>query len=324
MGSADNARAEIEHFALESQHGAISRKQALDAGMTAAQIDRRLRRQQWLPSGSRGWYVLAEQAADPLAALSAATRAMAGPAWVASALALFELRPHPTVPMVASDRDHAGPNVQRVHVTRLAQLPRTVVDAIDTVTAAVAVVAAGRWLRTDVELHLLIDSAIRNGATSWAEVERVLQYFPRRGRAGSTRMRLVLADHGVDPALPLSDWGRQFVAGIIDAALPRPLMEYRVLDRSGRLVAQVDAGYPDHRYAIELDSRAHHLTVEAFERDRQRDGDLAQIGWMVRRFTWRQWHERRPWVVATIKADLEHRATAPGAARPTHRQSTPG
>lgn len=211
--------------------------------------------------------------------------------------------------MVASDREYSGPEIHRVHVTGLAQLPRTVVDGIDTVTAAVAVVGAGRWLRNDTDLHLLIDSAIRKGATNWAEVERVLRYFPRRGRAGSTRMRSVLADHGVDPALPLSDWGRQFVAGIIDTALPRPRMEYRVLDRSGRLVAQVDAGYPDHRYAIELDSRAHHLTAEAFERDRERDGNLAQIGWMVRRFTWRQWHERRPWVIATIKADLENRAS---------------
>lgn len=316
MGSfdSDSARAEVERLALEHRHGAVSRSQALAGGMTAAQIDRRVRRRQWRPVGPRGWYVLADQVDNPLASLAAATRALAGPAWVASALGLFELRSHPVTPMVASDRDYSGHDVRRVHVSRLAQLPRTVVDGIETVTAAVAVVAAGRWIRSDIDLHLLIDSAIRNGSTSWAEVERVLQYFPRRGRAGSTRMRSVLADHDVDPALPLSDWGRRFVVELGDTRLPRPRMEYRVTDATGRLVAQVDAAYPDLCYAIELDSRAHHLNPEAFERDRRRDGDLAQRGWLVRRFTWHQWQRRRPWVVATIEADLRQRTVLGGTA----------
>ncbi|MDH3299148.1 MAG: hypothetical protein OES24_01420 [Acidimicrobiia bacterium] len=295
------------------QHGALSREQALRAGMSAAQVDRRLRRRQWLPLAARGWYVLAAHAENPLAALTAATRSLAGPAWADSALPLFGMGDHPHIPMVASDRDHSGPGIQRVHVTRLDDLPRTTVDGIDTVTAAVAVVSSGRWLRSETDLQVLIDRAIRSGTTTWREVEQVLTIFPCRGRAGSTKMRIVLADRRSDPALPLSDWGRRFVAGLADSALPRPRLEYRVVDKTGRLIAQVDAAYPEHRYAIELDSHAYHINPEAFELDRRRDGDLAQVGWLVRRFTWQQWNKLRPWVVATIRADLE--------ARPGHGQT---
>lgn len=303
-----SARDRVEQDALDQNHGAIFRRDALAAGMTVAQVNRRRRRGQWLPLGPAGWYVLNAEATNPLAGLAAATQALSGPAWVDSSLALFELRPHPTIPMVATGRRYSGPGVTAVHVTGLDQLPRTTVCGIDTVTAAVAVVAAGRWRKTDGQLHELIDEAIRQGLTNWREVECVLRLFPRRGRAGSTLMRQVLDDHRVDPALPLSAWGRRFVVGLSDTSLPRPVMEHRVLDRRGRLVAQVDAAYPQYRYAIELDSQAYHLNREAFESDRERDGDLAQNGWLVRRFTWQQWMKRRPWVVATIQADLGSRA----------------
>ncbi len=307
MSSSESARIRVEQIALQRQHGAIFRRDALAAGMTSPQIKRRVHRRQWLPLGPRGWYVIAAETDNPLAALVAGTRALSGPAWADSALALFELAQHPTEPIIASNRRHTGQGAKAVHVTRLAQLPQTTVAGIQTVTAAVAVVAAGRWLRSDLDLHLLVDTAIRAGVTSWDEVEKVLEYFPHRGRAGSTKMRQVRADHELDPALPLSNWGREFMYGILDTDLPRPKMEFRVLDGAGNFVAQVDAAYPRRRYAIELDSHAHHLNPTAFEVDRRRDGDLAQLGWLVRRFTWDQWHRRRPWVVATIRADLRSR-----------------
>ncbi len=304
LDGSSSVRDEVELRALQHQHGAIARAEALAGGMTVLQIDRRVRRRQWIPAGPQGWYLLASQAGNPLPRLVAGTRALEGPAWASSALALHELGSHPDLPMIAAARCYRGPGVTRVHVTRLRELPRTTILGIDTVTAAVAVVAAARWLRSDTDLAVLIDRAIRQGATTWLEVEEILRFFPRRGRGGSTRMRQVLTDHAVDPALPLSDWGRWFVVGLVDAGLPRPRMEHRVIDPRGRLVAQVDAAYPDLRYAIELDSKAFHLSPEAFERDRERDGTLAQHGWTVRRFTWDQWHNRRRWVLATIQSDL--------------------
>ena len=307
LAEVEQARAEVERQALAHHHGAVSRSHAIAAGMSRNQIDRRVRRGQWLPLGPRGWYVVSACQADPMAALTAATNALNGPAWGPSALALFDLGPHPATPTVASNRRYGGAGVTPVHVSGLAQLHRTRVQGIETVTAAVAVVAAGRWRRSEIELHTLIDTAIRKEVSTWDEVESMLKRFPRRGRAGSTRMRQVLADHEVDPALPLSNWGREFVAGVVDCGLPRPRMEYRIVDGSCRLIAQVDAAYPRHRYAIELDSHAYHLNPEAFERDRRRDGNLAQLGWLVRRFTWRQWQHQRPWVIATIRADLAAR-----------------
>ncbi|MDH3293234.1 MAG: hypothetical protein OER95_02810 [Acidimicrobiia bacterium] len=36
---------------------------------------------------------------------------------------------------------------------------------------------------------------------------------------------------------------------------------------------------------------AFHLNPKAFERDRKRDGTPAQVGRLVRRFTWYQWEQ---------------------------------
>lgn len=310
----DDVRAVAEQRAADRFHGAIARELAINAGMTRAQIDRRVRSGQWIPLGPRGWYAPVGQASDPLPRLVAAVAAYDGPAWGASALAMNQLGNHPPLPMVATHRRCSSrPGAEVIYVAGLGELPQTTIDGVRSVTTAVAVVSAGRWLATDTDLHLLVDEAIRSGRTTWREIEAVLRLFPARGRGGSTRMRQVLDDHAIDPALPLSNWGREFVVGLCSCGLPRPRMEHRVSDQTGRLVAQVDAAYPKLRYAIELDSHAHHLNPEAFERDRRRDGDLAQLGWLVRRFTWEQWHRQRSWVVATIRADLRTRQATTSA-----------
>jgi hypothetical protein len=297
----------VERTAADDRHGAISRSDALAAGMTKAQIDRRLRKGQWVRPGPEGWYLLESHANSDLARLFVASSALDGPAWGQSSVALFELAEHPNTPMVASTRRYTGPGARRIHVTGLRQLPTVRINGIESVTAAVAVVAAARWMRSEAELHILIDTAIRNGVTGWREVEAILRRFPRMGRGGSVRMRQVLEDRRVDAAVPLSDWGRRFVVELRDTDLPRPAIEYRVVDDRGCFIAQVDAAYPALRFAIELDSRAFHLSEEAFEVDRQRDADLARAGWLVRRFTWRQWQDQRPWLVRTIRSDLAHR-----------------
>ncbi|MDH3293235.1 MAG: hypothetical protein OER95_02815 [Acidimicrobiia bacterium] len=98
MNKAEQRRAKVEQLALDEHQGAISQRRAREIGVSIAQIDRRVRRHQWLPMGPQGWFALADQAHNPLASLFAATRALTGPSWGRSGLTLFCPARTPSVP----------------------------------------------------------------------------------------------------------------------------------------------------------------------------------------------------------------------------------
>lgn len=65
--------------------------------------------------------------------------------------------------------------------------------------------------------------------------------------------------------------------------LPPPLFNAPVQLADGRI--EVDFLWPDHRFALEADSRDFHGTAVAFERDRWRDRELMRAGYSVLRVT---------------------------------------
>jgi very-short-patch-repair endonuclease len=109
---------------------------------------------------------------------------------------------------------------------------------------------------------------------------------------------------------------RQLLAGVTDGA--RSSAERRAqqviagcgldgwrwnhpVEHAGRLVAVVDAALPHLRLAIEIDGRAFHVDVDAFQRDRTRQNELVTLGWTVLRFTWADLRDRPRWVQQTIR-----------------------
>jgi len=68
--------------------------------------------------------------------------------------------------------------------------------------------------------------------------------------------------------------------------LPPPLFNAPVQIAEGRI--EVDFLWPEHRFAMEADSRDFHGTAVAFERDRWRDRELMRAGYSVLRVTSRQ------------------------------------
>jgi very-short-patch-repair endonuclease len=74
---------------------------------------------------------------------------------------------------------------------------------------------------------------------------------------------------------------------------------------------EVDSYWPEHLLAVEVDSRAHHLTTAAFECDRERDIVLQLAGIRVVRITERRLLERPDAVaddVARLLAPTVYRA----------------
>lgn len=81
--------------------------------------------------------------------------------------------------------------------------------------------------------------------------------------------------------------------------LPRPVGQYEVLLPFSPV--HLDLAYPERLLGIECDSRGWHLNSKAFERDRQRDIELARLGWLVLRFTWSMMKFQPEWVADTVE-----------------------
>ncbi len=298
-----NPRHALEAAALLERHGVILRREATAAGLTTAQIDRRVRRGHWVTGPVRGTLIVASHAANPEAHLTAATVGLGAIAWGRSALALWSLDDHPNRPVVARSRHGNSPNVALSHVTDLSSLPTTTRCGIQTAPLEVTVASMANQL-TRRELDELVDDVLRNRRTTWPRIAAVFESFARPSRPGAVLLRAVLADRSSEDAVPLSAWSRDFANKLVESGLRMPDLEWRVTGRAGSLIAQVDLAYPALRYAIELDSVAFHHNRIAFHVDRDRDARLTRAGWRVSRFTWQQYVDDWPLVVETVRAVL--------------------
>lgn len=100
---------------------------------------------------------------------------------------------------------------------------------------------------------------------------------------------------------------------IASAGLPMPRINAPV--RTAERVLEVDLLWPDERFVVEADSRRHHGTAVAFERDRKRDLELLGVNYGVLRVTWKQVEREPQRVFAVVLGELERRARGGGDAR---------
>lgn len=91
--------------------------------------------------------------------------------------------------------------------------------------------------------------------------------------------------------------------------IPPPLFNAPVQIANGRI--EVDFLWPDHRFALEADSRDFHGTAAAFERDRWRDRELMRAGYSVLRVTSLQAEREAPAIADTVAARLSSKRHLP-------------
>jgi very-short-patch-repair endonuclease len=97
---------------------------------------------------------------------------------------------------------------------------------------------------------------------------------------------------------------------IAAAHLPIPRINAPV--RTAERILEVDLLWPDECFVVEADSRIHHATEVAFERDRERDLDLLEVHYGVLRVTWKQVEGEPRKVFAVVRSELERRGTGSG------------
>ena len=86
--------------------------------------------------------------------------------------------------------------------------------------------------------------------------------------------------------------------------------QYVVRDRTGATLARIDFADPTRRPWVETDGWAYHGSVVQQQRDKRRDRRLAQLGWVIVRFTTEEVAEHLDEVVDEILAIRASRGSA--------------
>ena len=288
---------------MRRQHGVVSRAQALDGGMTRAQIESCLRSGRWVRE-ARGVYRHEAAPPTPLSRMLAACLAHGGLASHRSAAALHGIEGFTLARIelsVPRGRKRAMSGVT-MHETTQMDLARPVhrsavpCTGLDRTMLDLAAVVSRK------QLERAIDAVLRDRRLTLGDLVDVLPSHSRKGRNGCAAFRTALADRlGGDP-VPLSAWSRMVAGLLVEAGLPNPALEHRVLDAAGAFVAQVDLAYPARGLAIELDSRRWHENSDSFVQDRRRRNRITLAGWTVLNFTWDDYRGRPADLCAQVAA----------------------
>jgi hypothetical protein len=170
-------------------------------------------------------------------------------------------RPHPGLRIYRGTA--SGSDVTAVGDVRVTSPLRTAWDLarrLPLVEAVVAVDALARVGRFE-PAELLVRRAGEPGARGARRLAEVVALAdPRAESPAETRLRVAL----------------------VRAGLPAPEVQFPVLDEHGRELGRTDLAYPAAKLAIEYDGAAN-LDAGRAGRDRERDGELAGVGWQTLR-----------------------------------------
>jgi very-short-patch-repair endonuclease len=272
----------------ESQHGLITLGQVIGCGATEATAERRVAAGRWLkphPGVYRfagapySWehdVMAAVLAADPGAVAShrTAARLWGLDGFTGRIVELSVARGR--LPQPAGTILHTSTDLDRSVTTTRFGIPVT--STARTLLDLGAVVDSWRVERA-------IDCAVGRRLVSLSGLWAELDTLGRRGRRGAGVLRSLLDERGVSGGEPESVLEARMLRLLRTHDLPRPICQYEV--RVGALLlGRVDFAYPDLRLAIEVDGYESHSSLTAFNKDRARQNDLVEAGWLILRFTW--------------------------------------
>lgn len=288
----------IARFA-ERQAGVVERSQLLELGISVDAIDHRLQALRWRALHP-GVYFVGSHRPSTRGLLIAALLATKPGSFLShtSSGAIREIcaegpRIHVTTPrrgartlkgvVVHRPRHLDSADVTRVEGLPVATLARTLLDMAEVVSFG--------------HLAKAFEEAERREILNPFELAATMGRNP--GRRGLKPLRLLLTRH----SLPTSNEGleRRLQEILHEEGIPPPATNVIVHGY------ELDAPWPDAKFAIELDSRAFHSHWSAAERDRMKDARLMREEILVLRVTHRRMREDRPELVTDIWTQLRLR-----------------
>jgi very-short-patch-repair endonuclease len=261
----------------QAQHGALSRQQALGAGLSPSAIARRLATGEWVRL-FHGAYRLAGSECTFEQRLMAGTLA-GGAGAVASHRAAAALLGMPGAPRWV---EITVPRTSRVELEGvIAHRTRLLVREDVSTVRRIPVTTAGRTIAdlasfySKAKLGPMLDYSLANRLVTHADLEA-----RATGRKHDDVLRELL-DERPATARPMgSEFEACLFRGLRDAGLPLPVAQYRVLMPDGSEVF-LDFAYPDVMLAMEADSYLWHASLADWQRDRARNNELVALGWSI-------------------------------------------
>jgi hypothetical protein len=270
----------------ESQHGLVTLRQAVTAGITEDQVEGRVRAGKWRRV-RRGVFAMAGAPKTwEQGVLAAVLRA--GPGAVASHLCAAALHDFPDsvreLPELTAPPGRQ-PKIPGVRVHRPATLPNydvRIVDKIPVTSFARTLVDCTGRLSLGQIARALDAGLVRRQVTVWS-VERSLSPLGQAPGRHPSKLWTLLAERGLGPISSESRPEIRMLRVLADSGLPKPTQQHRV--KFGSDTFRLDLAYPDAKLAIEYDGWDTHKTRVAFDADRRRDRILQLNGWVVLRLT---------------------------------------
>jgi hypothetical protein len=277
-----------------AQHGLIGRDQLLALGVTDAEI-------QWrLGTGRIGllhagvYYLNATPATwktDVLAGVLAAgpdalaSHRCAGVLWGFDAVygRMIEV----TVPYLESPE----PDGVILHRTRRPNQP-SVVEGIPITSPNKTLLDLAPYFPERV-LEKAARSAVRDGLTTADLMDREVAISGGRGVAGTRKFRRVVAAVAYDGSGSVAEIDLKHI--VEEAPVPKPIQQMRVRLPGGDN-AYPDFAWPDRGRIVEVDGFESHGDPAQFERDLERQNQLMDLGWEIRRFAAADIRKRPDWV----------------------------
>jgi very-short-patch-repair endonuclease len=279
---------------VQRQGGVVGFHQAVQAGMSARTVQRRVAGGAWRELLPLVYLVSGHRRTDEARIRSAWLWAGGAPAAVTglaaahwhgmldAAPALVEI----TVPRSPHRSAPAGVVLRRsdVHAIDLVEHRGLLVadGPLAALEAAIALPDGSTFLDRALQKHVpfldLYDCYCRNlGRRGWSKARQLITAAADRADSAAERiLKRLLRDAGI------TGWvlGHPFGPHLLDLA------------------------FPDQRVAIEVDGWAWHVDVDRFRADRRKGNDLTRAGWILLRFTWHDLVTRPAEVVAEIRHAL--------------------
>jgi very-short-patch-repair endonuclease len=269
----------------ESQHGVVSRAQALDLGVSEAAVARRVRDGLWarvLPGVFRITGAPESGPQLPMAAtLWAGEGSVVSHATAARLLGIDGARERKVEIWVPSPRNprhpliavHRGPRIHEPDLERRGPIPVT--DPVRTLIDLSA-------RMEDDQLLAATESAFRAKLCTPERLGVRVDSLRASGRPGAGRLAELLATRS-GPALESMLEAKMWLL-LRRSGLPLPERQYWVSLPGGRY--RLDFAWPEQRVALECDGWEHHGRRAAFARDRARLAEFAAADWRVLPVTW--------------------------------------
>lgn len=294
------------------QHGVVTRRQLLDAGLTSRMVQARAAGGRLIPL-HRGVYAVGHAQLRREGRWLAAVLAVGPGAALShrSAAALHGIRESDGAVDVTTKRCVRTRGVVVHHTTTLDTSDVTTRSGIPATTVARTLVDLSTILPADRVAKLLRETD-RLGRLDAPALREALERTSGRGGRGPRALRAALTEHTrLAKSLTLSELEDRFLALLDANELPRPLTNHLIEGM------KVDAAWLRERLVVELDSWAFHADRGAFQEDRERDVRLARAGFTAVRFTYAHVTGRPAWVAETVRDLLARADRAPSPARAT-------